>query len=620
MPHFKLSRQVLFWMSLFLFFFSFPIKAEEVVLESFVDKQTVALDDQLVLTIRIKGAADTSSPEISSRGNFDVLSQGFAPSMRVVNGVVSVSKEYTYILAPRATGKFQIGPITVKSNGQEYKTGPLEVTVTQRTLYQLPPLPKGAPFPGMPNQNPALPALPSNPSGQASPANRKDVFATAEVDNSTPYVGQQILYQFRVYTNKNMANGKFELPDFKDFQAEEIQKGRSFVQEMGGGKYQVNEFSIILIPKIPGQQVIEPTTIKGDVEEMDDLSSAFSDPFFTMRHSIAKPRILKTQEVNVQVRELPANAPSGFKGLVGNFRLESGISTQALSTGETATLTLKLSGDGNFQDAQLAETFQLAGAKIYEDKPSVDLQKNLSGLSGTKSFGFAIVPEVPGRLKIPSLSIVYFDPKKETYETLRSQEVEIQVTPSTQQENLAKIQATQQGGKIVDALAEDIASIHRGPLHQQTLSPYFFKTMILVFTLPPIVTALTLLIRRRRRWVSENGDYLRKKQALSHAIGEIRKMDLSKKSEIPKNLSAILKGYLGDKFSKVGKALTPVEVEILLEQGSFGKQAGRGMREFLEMLDSWIYGELPREEGWEKNAKSQAIEILKEIDHQRGMG
>src|SRR4030095_5680790 len=107
----------------FLFFVMSPAAfAQGVVLEAFVDKPTVALDDQVILTIRIKGANVFTEPRVPNRGNFDVLSRGSGSNVEMINGRLSVQKEFTYILAPRQVGTFQIGPFSVDEEGVEDKT------------------------------------------------------------------------------------------------------------------------------------------------------------------------------------------------------------------------------------------------------------------------------------------------------------------------------------------------------------------------------------------------------------------------------------------------------------------------------------------------------------------
>jgi len=111
---------------LFLFFLSFKTAlAQGVAVEAFVDKPTVDLDDQIILTVRVKGANVFTEPRIPSRGNFDVLSRGSASNVELINGRLNVLKEYTYILGPKKEGAFEIGPISCVGTAG---IGPMSIT------------------------------------------------------------------------------------------------------------------------------------------------------------------------------------------------------------------------------------------------------------------------------------------------------------------------------------------------------------------------------------------------------------------------------------------------------------------------------------------------------------
>src|SRR5262245_19044782 len=260
--------------------------AQGVVIEAFVDKPTVSLDDQLILTIRVKGASVFTEPRIPNRGNFDVLSRGSGSSIEMINGRLSVMKEYTYILGPRNTGTLQIGPFSVDVEGVEYKAGPIAVTVvaSQGGPSQPPSTGQGPGLivpggPGWPQSPSPGPQIPSG--GGPAPSAYKDVFVTAEVDNKNTYVGEQIIYTFRLYTSRNVNSAKLDLPDSHDFWNEEIQKENKYYKELDGKRYVVSEYKVALFPSLTGTLIVTETTLRAEAEEPIENSNFFNDPFFT---------------------------------------------------------------------------------------------------------------------------------------------------------------------------------------------------------------------------------------------------------------------------------------------------------------------------------------------------
>lgn len=616
-----LSKRVLkiFFFLLLALFAPGPLLAQQgVTLEAFVDQPHIGLDDQLVLTVRVSGGNVFTEPSIPNRGNFEVLSRGSSSHVEMINGRLSVSKEYTYVLQPLKAGNFEIGPISLFVEGVEKQTPPISVSVGESAN---PPsqAPRGLP-PGFPQGFPAPPLTGADPSGQDPNLNAegryKDVFVTAEVDNKSPYKGEQILYIFRLYTSRGIGEAKLDLPDFHDFWNEEVQKESKYYKELDGKRYVVSEFKIALFPTKSGPIEIAPSSLKAQVEEPMNLPSAFNDPFFTMRGGPMsyRPRVLKTSEIHLEVKDLPPNAPAGFTGLVGQFNVQATLSKKDLSVGDSATLSIQISGSGNIKDAQLQPNFQIPGLKVYDDKPVQEIKKGANGISGSKTFKFALVPENPGKMAIPPLNLSYFDPKKGAYETLSTPAYELSVVPGTSQEKLNKAQGQAEAASS-NSLAEDIATIHSPKrLANQRYSFDFYYWVFILFAAPPLIFLMAYLLARRQRWVEQNSELLRKRKALGRACDRLKSLDLKDADEIFPQTSHILRDYLGDKFALMGAALTPLEIEQLLMRDGQRHPAGAALVDFMRELEASVYGGKPSEKGWEKSTQKKAIQILKALE------
>jgi len=617
--NFEPMKKIVFIVVFFLLAMRSVAFAQGVVLEAFVDKPTVSLDDQLILTIRIKGASVFTEPRIPNRGNFDVLSRGSGSNVEMINGRLTVQKEYSYILGPRQVGTFTIGPFSVDVEGVEYKAGPISVTVTGTSGTPSGPL---GPAPGFQN----IPGFPSSqpptqgPTAPQASGEYKEVFVTAEVDNQSPYVGEQVIYTFRLYTSRNVNSAKLELPDFHDFWSEEIQKENKYYKELGGVRYVVSEFKVALFPSKTGTLTVEEARLQAQVEEPVPNSNIFNDPFFTFRMGGAnfRPRVFKAAPIEIQVKELPPGAPADFTGLVGDFKIESEISKKDLTAGETATLTTTVSGRGNIKDAQISKFAEIPNLKVYEDKPSLDLKKSPSGVSGTKTFKRALVPEAPGRVQIPPATVSYFDPKKGAYESLSASAYEVAVVPGAQ-EKLAKVEAAgpSASGAPVNPLGEDIATIHReAKLKQEEPSFEFFYGILIAFAAPPFIVLASYGMVRRQRWREEHGDIVKKKKALSKALTKLKSLSAKEAAHIPGQISHVMKEYLGDKLGMVGTALTPLDVEQIFSRNGKKKEGTAALVKFMKDLEDWQYGGPPKDKDWESGIRKKAAGLLKEVERQ----
>ncbi len=585
--------------------------AQGVAVEAFVDKPSVALDDQVVLTVRVKGANLLTEPQIPNRGNFDVLSRGSSSNVQLINGRLMSSKEFVYVLGPKQAGDFQIGPISVFIEGVEYKAGPIQVHVSASE--GSPTLPPASNTPGW--NPPSMGGNSPSPTPSApADGQYKDVFVTAELSNSSPYKGEQIIYIFRLFTSRNMGDAKLELPDFHDFLSEEVQKENKYYKDLGNKRYVVSEHRVALFPLRAGTLNIGQSTVQAQVEEPVQMPG-FSDPFFTFRGGDFRPRVFKTSPLQIEVKELPENAPADFKGLVGQFDVETNLSSNQLAVGDSGTLTYTIAGSGNFKDSVFPLNGQIPNLKIYEDKPAVELKKSPNGVFGSKSFKWAIVPEAPGKYQIPASSLSYLDPKKQSYVQLTTPSYEISVVPGTNSEKLNKIQAgAAPQNSPVNSLGEDIATIHpefNTSLSQQKAHP---EALLILFIFPPLIFLGAWFVRRRREWIENNQEELRKKKALTVAIQHLKQVSEDNPKDFAAQMSYFLKEYLGSKWGVVGTALTPREIEKGFSDAKRQTPAVKTFVAFLQELDAWIYGGVPSVKGWQDEARKKAMGILKALE------
>ena len=155
-----------------VFFLRPAIGFAQPVVEAKLDKRIVNLDDTLTLSVTVRGGEMTTTPDIPSQGNFDVVGRSLGTSIEIINGHMTATKTFHYELSPRAAGDFTIGPIKVYMEGEEYKAGPLAVKVIDSVIpksYQnpspgqaLPEPPPGYGFP-FPQQQPQFPQFPGSP-------------------------------------------------------------------------------------------------------------------------------------------------------------------------------------------------------------------------------------------------------------------------------------------------------------------------------------------------------------------------------------------------------------------------------------------------------------------------
>ncbi len=129
----------------------------------------------------------------------------------------------------------------------------------------------------------------------------------------------------------------------------------------------------------------------------------------------------------IEVRPLPP-APVGFSGVVGEFALKARVVPTQVAVGEPVTWTVELSGKGNWPDIaglpprEVSQDFQ-----VVQPKPKRTMAEG-KRLEGTLSEDVVLVPGRAGTYALGAVSVVVFDPKRGTYQTLTAPGATVTVT------------------------------------------------------------------------------------------------------------------------------------------------------------------------------------------------
>ena len=127
-------------------------------------------------------------------------------------------------------------------------------------------------------------------------------------------------------------------------------------------------------------------------------------------------------------RQLPQEGkPVGFTGAVGNFDLNFSLNKDVLKASESFQGTIKVSGRGNLKLFNLPKINVPAALEVYEPEHTENIKTNLLGMQGSIQDTYTIVPEFQGNYPIPGVSFSYFDPNKNRYVTLNSEEQMVNV-------------------------------------------------------------------------------------------------------------------------------------------------------------------------------------------------
>lgn len=365
-----------------------------------VDKRKISKEDTVFLKVVVDGGE--AELDFSMVKDFKVISRGSSSSYHYINGKSERKATYNFVLVPLSTGELKISVIKAIQGSEIGFTREIVIHVSDRVVET--------------NDIAAL-------------------FAKAEITNPRLFVGQQTVYTLKFFTSKKLSGVGFETPPvFNGFSSKLIEKEKSYTLNIKGVLYNVFEVNYIIIPNRPGTFKIDPAVLIANVIEKSKrdprFDSFFNDSFFSSNRY--KPERVVSNLINIEVSSLPSYQGQGkFSGLVGRFDIEGAMDKTSLKAGESATLTIKISGSGNIMDASLPEIdLTDASFKVYDDNPVETIHLTETGYDGVKIFKKAIVPVQPGKYVIKQIPLVYFDVDSKAYQTVLTDEINLDVMPS----------------------------------------------------------------------------------------------------------------------------------------------------------------------------------------------
>lgn len=507
-----------------------------------VDRTVVGQYDRFQVYFTFNGSdvnnvRDFRPPNFSG---FRVLSgPNQSTSMQIINGKVSASLSFVYILQPTNVGDYSIGQATVEYSGKTYKTNPLNIKVEK----------------GTPQQQQQ-----SN-GGYTDEELSKNVFILAESNKSRVYLGEQLTVTYKLYTKLNISSPQItKLPQYQGFWAVEVDPAQTITFDIGmykGERYRVATIKkVALFPTKTGQLSVTPfelnipVIVKKKRTGNDIFDEFFNDSFFGRTETV--DYLAKSNTLKIDVEQLPSSGtPSSYNGAVGNFSFKAEIDKNKVVTNESIMLRLTLSGSGNIQLLKAPEPQLPSGVDKYDPKVYDNVNKG-SVVSGQKIIEYLIVPRVAGDIEIPSMEFSYFNPEQRRYITLNSPAFKINVVKG---EGQYEPIAGNYSKSDVRLLNEDIRFIKTSDFNlrprqeNSIINAWFWLSLVL----PVILLVTAIGYRKRQEKLYGNLQLLKFQKAEKAARLRLklakRALDQSNISEFYSELSQALYGYLEDKLS-----------------------------------------------------------------------
>lgn len=516
-----------------------------------VDRDAISTDETVTLSITITGSG-ASRPTLPDLDGFQVVGTSSASQFSIVNGAFISQATYRFILQPTRAGELTIPAITVSVGGQSYTTDPITVTVAQGSG-------QGS------GQGTASPPADSGEAAAPGELSGQDFFVEAEVDNPTPYLGQQVVYTFRFYQAVSLLGQPgYDSPDFVGFWNQQGTQQQQYTVRVSGRTYRVTALQTILFPTSAGEHIIEPAVLQLP-------GSLFQ-----------AGRTLRSEPVTVTVRPLPDPTPDGFSGAVGQLNITATAEPTSVVINEPVTLRVTVSGQGNIETLPDPALPEPAGWRAFESTSLVNTQLEDGRLTGSRVYEQLLVPTEAGTFTIPAIPYAYFDPEAGAYRTVTTEpltvivaegvaDTPIPAVPGVAQETVAQLETDIRHIKPVPPVLESAPA----PLPER---PSYW----LMWLLPVLAIAVDWAWQRRQAFRAQNPGLVRRSQAHKKArriLSRARKQALDPHTAVAQALT----GYLGDKLDLPVSGMTQAALAAELE----ARQVDDALLSRLQALLAW---------------------------------
>jgi hypothetical protein len=374
----------------------------QVKFDASVSKTKLGLNERLRVDFIMNQNGDNFSPPDFE--NFQIIG-GPNQSIKTsyVNGERSFSKTYSYFLQPLKKGSIKIKQASIEIDGEEYKSLPIEVLITDSV---------------------------SQPSESVTQYyNDDDIELRALISKGSPYLNEPITVIYKLYYKApiNISDAReTETPNYKDFWSQTIKIPQLKVQReiYKGQNYNVVEWrKVVLYPQKSGELEISPLSLNLVLDVPTDKRDFFGNVIYDQTS-----QIISTGMRRINVKDLPLNnKPSSFTGAVGQFEFDLILNKSSLRATESFQAELKVKGEGNLKLFDLPDLLVPNSMELFEPQREESINTNLSGMSGSVTKLFTVIPRFQGSFPIEEVEFSYFDPQLESYKTLKSPRLTVDV-------------------------------------------------------------------------------------------------------------------------------------------------------------------------------------------------
>ncbi|MDH3440492.1 MAG: BatD family protein [Gammaproteobacteria bacterium] len=348
-----------------LLFVLIPVIPVQAAVIASIDRANVELNESFTLKITVDTAIDVEPDASALEEDFFVGTRSQLSNTTIVNGQISRSRTWTYVLMARREGNLIIPPVRIASEQSE----PVPITVT----------PPSTSVPG-----------------------EADIFVTTEVDYEESFVQAQVLYRVKVYRAVATRQPRLSEPtmDGVEVLIESAGEERSYESILNGKAYNVVERVYALFPQESGTISIAPARFEARVLRNGRITGR---------------KIFESDAIDVAVNPIPpppAEYPDAVWFPARSVVLSEDWSREpgSLPAGEPITRHITVTAVGQLStQIPVIEPASSDNVKIYPDKPEFRDVAEPSGIRAVRRDQYAMIGVTAGNVALPDVNLPWWN-------------------------------------------------------------------------------------------------------------------------------------------------------------------------------------------------------------------
>ena len=554
-----------------------------------INPPVISLNETATLSIEVRNARNPQPPAIPDVPGLKINYSGQSTQMNWANGVSDNFVVFNFVIYPQQTGDFPIGPF-------DFKVGKDSQTLSGQ-----------------------LRVVSGTGNAQQSESWSDYLFARLEADRPAAYVQEPYELTLLIYSrpeiqlagNLNLTG----LPEtgFAGFQWQDAGMTRDVINNT---VYDVRRFCAQTRAMNSGRYELAPVVTAQIVvpnQQNRQQRGAFGDPFFNsfFNRTETRPVELPVEKTVIEIKPLPPNRPDGFTGGVGQFTFQVDAQPRTIHPGEPVTLTMRISGAGNFDRITASALPADAPFRLYGEPVKKMEQDGII-------FEQVISPRDATVTEVPSIPFSFFDTQSGAYLTVSSPPVPLTVQESDH--STAQVFASKE---TIVLPAADTPFATESDLQQITsfLKNLWQKIRPWLWIIPAAAVLWILIFAARKIYAHRKKDTARARRQKAPAAA--RKALRAAEHAIKKQNSGAfydalwnaLADYFGNRLNLPPGDITPAVVLRELQQKKFNEQSAGELRTIFEQVELSRYGIAGAKTPAEMKAAQRSLEqILKQCE------